>query len=276
MQDATRMDYWRRMEFSPDQWAKIKEHTEAAGLQFLCSPFSIKAFELLEKLSVQRYKIASGEVTNFLLLDKIAATGKPVLLSSGMSSYNEIEGAFRLLTSNNCDVSVFQCTTSYPTPAEQYGLNVLAELKARFNCPVGLSDHSGDIFAPIAAVALGASLVEVHTVFSKAIFGPDSKSSLEIKQLTELVRGIRLLDTALENPVNKVDNSKYRDLQKMFGKSLALKRDMKKGDILEDHCLETKKPGGFGIPPEFYKSVIGKKMKTNMEKGMFLNTKDFE
>lgn len=272
--DKRRIDYWRRMEFTEEQWIGIKEHCDKVGLEFLSSPFSIEAFDLLERLGVKRYKIASGEVSNFLLLEKIKATRKPVLLSSGMSSMYEIEKAFNFLRPEISEISVFQCTTAYPTPPEQYGLNVIAELKTRFKCDVGLSDHSGDIYSSIAAVVLGAKFIEVHATFSKQIFGPDTSSSLTMEQMTEMTRAIRLIDRALANPVNKNENEKYDDLKKMFGKSLALRKNIALGEVITEAHLEAKKPGGKGIPAEDFKKIIGKRVNKEIPKYAFINLED--
>src|SRR5690606_19638512 len=124
-QDKTRFDYWKRMEFSFEQWQELKAHCDEAGVEFMASPFSNAAVDLLEKLEVKRYKIGSGEVGNFLMLEKIAATGKPVILSSGMSSFEELDRSINFLNEKKVDFSILQCTTAYPTKPENYGLNVI-------------------------------------------------------------------------------------------------------------------------------------------------------
>jgi len=203
-EDKTRYDYWKRMEFSLEQWVEIKRHCEEKKLRFLCSPFSIEALEWLEKMGAERYKIASGEVWNYLLLDKVAETGKPVLLSSGMSSYVEIDAAIKRIINRGGNVeAVFQCTTSYPTPKSSVGLNVISEIMTRWDISAGLSDHSGEIWASLAAVALGASKLEVHAVFDKRKFGPDTSSSLTIDDISMLCCGVRTFETMLSNPINK-------------------------------------------------------------------------
>jgi len=144
-EDATRYDYWKRMEFSLDQWKEIKKHCDDAGLDFICSPFSNLAVDWLEEIGVHTYKIGSGEVNNLLLLEKIAQTGKPVIISSGMSSFAELDETVNFLKSKNTQFSILQCTTAYPTKPEQYGLNVIGELKKRYDVPIGFSDHSSKI-----------------------------------------------------------------------------------------------------------------------------------
>ena len=156
-QHETRWEYFQRTAFSDEQWATLKRACEAAGIDFLCSVFSLEALERLERLGAERYKIGSGEVTNLELIRRVAATGKPVLLTSGMSSWSELDAAVHAAGEN---VTVLQCTSEYPTPPERVGLNVLAELRERYGRPVGLSDHSLGNYAAFAAVALGANTIE--------------------------------------------------------------------------------------------------------------------
>lgn len=270
-EDATRFDYWHRMEFTLQQWKAIKEHCNAVGIEFLSSPFSIAAVELLEKVGVERYKIGSGEVSNLLMLERIAQTGRPVIISSGMSSYKELDVSFNYLVERDIDVSVMQCTTEYPTPSNRIGINVLKELKERYKCRVGLSDHSGTIFSCLAAAAMGAELFEFHAIFDRRMFGPDASSSLTIDEINELTRGIRFIKDSLENPVNKADNTAYTELKQMFEKSLAVNRRMKAGEVVSITDLEAKKPSGRGIPASKFKSVIGKKVIKDIEQWSFLS-----
>lgn len=275
-EDKTRFDYWKRMGFSFDQWVGIKQHCDEVGINFLCSPFSIEALNWLEKLGIERYKIASGEVNNNLLLDKIALTKKPVLLSSGMSSYSEIDSLVELFRTTGNDISIFQCTTAYPTPPEQVGLNVISEMIDRYDFPIGLSDHSGDIYASLAAVSLGARLVEVHAVFNKRQFGPDSSSSLTIESLTEMVRGIRKIDAMKSNKVAKDDEEKFEKLKQMFGKTLSVRRDIEPGEILQLEDLESKKPANMGIPANEYKQILGRQLVSKLKRNDFLQFSDLK
>ena len=274
--DATRYDYWKRMELTTGQWKELKQHCEAVGLNFLSSPFSIAAVDLLEEIGVKAYKVSSGDVDNLLLLERIGKTGKPVILSSGMSSYKEIEAAVQHLTNYDIDVSILQCTTQYPTSPESIGLNVITELKEKFNLPVGLSDHSGSIYASIAATALGAEIIEVHVAFDKLMFGPDSKSSLTISELTDLVVGVKSIKTALKNPVDKNDLSRFIHLRSTFGKALAVNKDLQAGDVIQQEDLETKKPLSAGIPASEFEKVIGKKINLNLSKYEFIKEDHFD
>lgn len=273
-QDNTRYDYWKRMEFTKDQWKEIKAHCDELDIEFMSSPFSISAVELLEEIGVKRYKIGSGETNNLLMLSKIAETGKPIILSTGMSSYNEIDEILTFLNQYNLDLSIMQCTTSYPVEPERLGLNVIKEMQDRYKLPTGLSDHSGTIYPSLAAAALGANMVEVHVTFSKQIFGPDTKSSIIINDLESLVNGINIINTSLSNPVNKDNSDEFDELKNIFGKSLTLNKDLKNGDSINISDLETTKPAGRGIHPKDFESIIGKKLKINKKRNDFLNYED--
>jgi len=269
-QDKTRFDYWKRMEFTLQQWKELKKQCDEAGVEFLASPFSNAAVDLLEEVGVKRYKIGSGEVNNFLLLEKIARTGTPVILSSGMSSFEELDKTAEFLKLKNIAFSILQCTTAYPTQPENYGLNVIKELKERYGVPVGYSDHSAKIETCIAAAALGAEILEFHAVFSRNSLGPDASSSLEMEEITQLVEAVRKLETALQHPVDKRDNSKFTDLKNIFEKSLAVNKDLPMGHIIRFEDLEAKKPKGFGLEASRFEEVIGKILKKDMKQWEFL------
>lgn len=274
--DKTRYDYWQRMSFSEAQWCEIKAHCEDVGLEFMSSPFSNAAVDLLEAVGIKRYKVGSGEVTNFLMLERLSQTGKPVILSSGMSSFAELDAAVSYLQERGTEVSLMQCTTSYPTPAERLGLNVIGDLKQRYGLPTGLSDHSGTPHPAIAATALGAELIEVHAVFDKRIFGPDSRSSLTLDQLGQMVEGIRMVDTAMQHPIDKDDLTPYQELKGMFEKSLSVNKDLPAGHQLRFDDLEAKKPAGQGIAARDWQQVIGQPLKRPLNQWAFLNSEDLD
>ncbi len=273
-EDDTRFDYWKRMEFTEEQWVGLKQHCETAGLEFISSPFSIAAVNLLERIGVHRYKIGSGEVNNLLLMERIAQTGKPVIVSSGMSSLTELDATIAFLKERKIPTSILQCTTAYPTAPEQWGLNVIAELKNRYSLPIGFSDHSGGIVACLAAAALGAELFEFHAVFDKRMFGPDAKASLDIDEIKSLVDGVKAIKTSLAQQINKEDNSAFSQLKSMFEKSLSLNKDLPKGHILTFADLEAKKPKGYGIDAAAFQSVIGKPLANDKKQWEFLNSED--
>ena len=274
-EDATRYDYWKRMEFTPEQWAGIKDHCDNKGLEFISSPFSNAAVDLLEKLGAKRYKVGSGEITNHLLLQKIALTQKPVILSSGMSTWSELDEAVHLFQSNNIDVSVLQCTSAYPAAPEQWGLNVIQQLKEKYKTTVGYSDHSGNIYACLAAAALGAEIFEFHAVFDKRMFGPDAIASITIDDIKKLTEGIRQVQIALSHPAKKGDNN-MQEMKNIFEKSLAVNQSLSKGSILEFQHLEAKKPKGYGLSASQYIEVLGKRLKDDKRQWDFLQAEDVE
>ncbi|WP_196886367.1 N-acetylneuraminate synthase family protein [Aureivirga sp. CE67] len=273
-QDDTRYEYWKRMEFSLEQWKGIKQHCDQVGLEFMSSPFSNTAVDLLEEVGVERYKVGSGEVNNFVLLEKIARTGKPVIISSGMSSFEELDQTIAFLEKRNVDFSILQCTTSYPTNPKDFGFNVILELKKRYNVPVGFSDHSAKIETGIAACAIGAEILEFHVVFHREMFGPDAKSSLTMEETKQMVDAIRNIEIAKNNPINKADNSRFSELKSIFEKSLAINKNLPAGHVISFEDLETKKPKGFGIEASKYEEIIGKEIKHDMQKWDFLNYED--
>ncbi|MGZ4356556.1 MAG: N-acetylneuraminate synthase family protein [Gaiellaceae bacterium] len=259
-QDESRYDYWRRMEFTEDQWRGLADHARERALLFLSSPFSIDAVELLERVGVPAWKVGSGEVSNVPFLERLAATELPVLISSGMSSLAELDAAVEILR-GRVDVAVLQCTSEYPSPPEKIGLNLLGELAARYDLPIGLSDHSGTIFPSLAAVALGASVLEVHVTLSREMFGPDVRASVTTAELRGLVDGVAFLHRTLANPVDKDDLAmELSPLRRTFTKSIVAAADLPEGAVLREEDLALKKPGD-GLPPTRLRDVIGRKLR---------------
>ncbi|MBG6062966.1 N-acetylneuraminate synthase [Flavobacterium sp. CG_9.1] len=275
LEDETRYGYWQRMSFSLEQWKGIKQHCDNLGLDFICSPFSNLAVDWLEEIGVKQYKIGSGEVTNFLILEKIAQTGKPVILSSGMSSYDELDKAVSFLRERKVEFSILQCTTAYPTTPEHYGLNVIQEVKERYNVSVGFSDHSARTETCIAATALGASILEFHVVFDRQLFGPDAKASLTIQETKDLVVSVRNIATALANPVIKNNNKEFSEIKQIFEKSLAVNKNLPKNHILTFNDLEAKKPKGYGLEASRFQEAIGMVLNRDLKQWEFLNEEDY-
>lgn len=274
-EDKTRFDYWKRMEFSKDQWAGLKLHCEEKSVEFISSPFSCAAVEMLESLKVKKYKIGSGEVSNWLMLKKIALTGKEIFLSSGMSSLSELDTAIDFLKPYGNQISVLQCTTAYPTKPGEWGLNIIPLLKQRYQLPIGFSDHSGEIYPGLAAVALGADILEFHAVFDKAMFGPDAIASLTIKQIKKLVQGVKEIAIDLNSEMNKESSERFTPLKNMFEKSLAVNKLLNKGHVITIEDLESKKPSGHGIAAKEFEKVIGKSLARNKSAWDFLQYDDF-
>jgi N,N'-diacetyllegionaminate synthase len=270
-----RFEYFQRTGFSRDQWAALKQHAEARGLEFLSSPFSIEAVALLEDLGIKRYKIPSGEVSNLPMLRAIAETGKPVLLSSGMSSWAELDAAVELIRSYHDRLTVMQCTSSYPCPDERVGVNVLREMQDRWGLPVGYSDHTLENHACFAAVALGAVVIEKHLTFSRQMYGSDAPHSAEPPQFRDLVRGIRSISTMLAAPVDKTDTSDFREMKRIFEKSVVSTRPIPAGTLIQADMLAVKKPGD-GIPAARLSEVIGMRAARDIPADVLLREADLQ
>lgn len=277
--DETRKDYFERTAFTLDQWKELKRYTEEdLKIDFFSSPFSLEAVDLLEAVGMNTYKIASGEVNNIPLLEKIAKTGKRVLLSSGMSSWTELDEAVETLQSHGCkDLIVLQCTSEYPCPPEQSGLNCIDEMKQRYkNVQIGYSDHTLGVAVPLAAVIKGATVIEKHFTLSSKMYGSDAMNSTEPEEFRRLVREIRQIEVALANNVDKDEKVKFLANMKMtFEKSVVSVSSMNQSDTIEFKNLAFKKPGD-GIPAREYKKLLGKKLNRSVQKDYKFNWEDFE
>lgn len=275
-QDASRFDYWKRMEFTAEQWRGLKAHADERGLFFLSSPFSEEAVDLLTDVGVAAWKIASGQITDLWMLERLAKTGWPVLFSTGMSPLPEIDAAVGWAKAKGLSVAVMQCTSAYPSSLDAVGLNVMRELQERLDVPVGLSDHSGTIYPSLAAAALGAQLVEVHVTFSRQSFGPDVPASVTFEELKTLVEGVRATETMLANPVDK--DAVARDMAEMrslFMKSIVARTDLAAGAVLRVEDLTTKKPAR-GVSAQRMDEVAGRKLSRAVRAGDYLQEEDIE
>jgi len=260
-QDATRYDYWKRMEFTPEQWAGLKYHADEAGLIFLSSPFSGEAVELLRKLGIVTWKIASGELTNLPMIEEMAKDRLPMMLSTGMSPLSEIDIAVAAVERAKAPYAVLQCTTQYPSPPEAIGMNVLDELRARYSCAVGLSDHSGTIYPALAAVAAyRAEVVEIHLTMSRDMFGPDVPASVTPTELRLICDGVRFIERMKRTPHDKRQIDKdVSSMREIFFKSVVPLSDLAAGTVLTEELLGLKKPA-TGIPAAQLRQVIGRRL----------------
>jgi N,N'-diacetyllegionaminate synthase len=275
-QDQTRFDYWKRMEFSPREWSALAAHATERNLIFLSSAFSVAAVQLLQEIGVPAWKVGSGEVGTFEVLDAMIATGKPILISTGMSTYEEIGRALEHCRAGGSDVALFQCTSMYPLPLEEVGLNILSELRSRFHCPVGLSDHSGLLWPAVAALSLGASIIEVHVVLDRSSHGLDASSSVAIDELRQLIEARDAISILRKNPVNKdAMAKKLRPMRELFTKSLAPVVDLPAGTVLEAKLLTSKKPG-TGIPPSDLARVVGRRLRHSISADRLVRWEDLD
>ena len=257
-QGEPRYQYFERTGFSLSQWKELKARCEERNVEFLSSPFSLEAVELLEEVGVARYKVPSGEVTNLPLLELVAGTGKPVILSSGMSSWAELDRAVETIRRRHDRLTVLQCTSEYPCPYEEVGLNVLQEMRGRYGLDVGLSDHTLTPWAALAAVALGASVIEKHFTFSRLMYGSDARHSLEPAEFAEMVSGVRALELMLAHRVDKSDVGRFAEMKLVFQKSVVSLRPIPAGQVIEAAMVGVKKPG-TGIPAADLEKVLGRR-----------------
>ena len=275
-QDSTRYQYWQRIAFSEAQWKGLADHARDKGLIFLSSPFSREAVDLLTRVGMEMWKVPSGEVSNLPLLDAMIATGRPILLSSGMSDIAEIDKAAARVRRAGLPLAVLQCTTAYPCPPERVGLNMIPFFRERYGCFVGLSDHSGVIYPGIAAAAIGVDIVEVHVTMSRGMFGPDVPASITMEELRQLVDGIRFVERMRANPVDKDAIAReMAPLRAIFTKSLVAKEALAAGTVLAEAHLAMKKPG-TGIPAERLQEVIGRVLRRALEADEQLRADDVD
>ncbi|MDC2976317.1 N-acetylneuraminate synthase family protein [Candidatus Pelagibacter sp.] len=267
-----RYDYFKRTSFNFNQWKKIKKYCESLGAEFLCSPFSEKAVDILQKLKVKKYKVPSGELTNLPLLRKLKSTKKHIILSTGMSNWKEIDVAVKIIGKN---FSLLQCTSEYPCSHKRVGLNILSEMKKKYKCQIGFSDHTLGFAASFAAASIGATLIEKHFTLSRNMYGSDAKNSMEPDEFSFFSKTIKDIWEIKKFKVDKDNLSKLKNMKKIFEKSVILNRDMKKNEKIKLKDLSFKKPGD-GIRAFEYKKILGKKLVSNKKKSYKLKFKDLK
>lgn len=257
-QDDTRYAYWERTEFARTQWQGLMDHARDRRLVFLSSVFCLPAVAMLDELGIAAWKLPAGEYRSTELIDAMAATSKPLLISTGMSTRDDIAFVVERLQIQGTPFALMQATTKYPAPLEEIGLNVLDELRETYGCPVGLSDHSGSVFPGLAALARGADILEVHVVFDRRQFGPDAPSSVTFDELKQLVEARDAFATMDRHPVDKdAMAERLKDMRQMFSKSLASRTALRAGTVLSVDDLVGKKPG-TGIPADRKAELAGK------------------
>lgn len=268
-----RFEYFERTGFSLSQWKEISAHCSNLGVSFLSSPFSLEAVDLLENVDVAFYKVPSGEVSNIPLLRHIASTGKPVLLSSGMSNWEELDNAMTALA-DAPEIVIMQCTSAYPCPPDQVGLNVLEEMADRYKVPVGFSDHTLGSAAAFAAAALGAVSIEKHLTFSKQMYGSDAANAMEPTEFTQFCIGIQDIWAMCANPVDKNDLSAFNEMKKIFEKSIVSRHPLKAGQTITYEDMAFKKPGD-GIPARDYETLFNRTIVSDLPANHKFSFEDF-
>ncbi|MDR1236224.1 MAG: N-acetylneuraminate synthase [Holosporaceae bacterium] len=244
----------KKLELSFDDFAKMKKYCEDCGVMFLSSPFDVESADFLASLDVEYFKIPSGEIVNLPLLRKIASFRKKVILSVGMATLEEIEAAVKVLVDSR-EIRLLHCTTEYPCPFSEVNLRAIQTLKNKFGFEVGYSDHTEGIEVAIAAVALGATVIEKHFTLDKNADGPDHRASLEPHELKQMVSAIRNIEKALGDGRKIPTESEIKNIP-IVRKSVVAKRDIKKGEIFSAENLATKRPG-TGISPMKWDEIMG-------------------
>tara|TARA_B100001250_G_C19814966_1_gene797828 strand:- start:4884 stop:5936 length:1053 start_codon:yes stop_codon:yes gene_type:complete len=272
----TRYDYWKSVEFSKDEWLKIKKYSNKKKLIFLSSVFSLKGFNILNKIGMPAWKIASGEYNSNYILKEVYKTKKPLIISTGLMNNKEIYKMHKNLNKNKIQHAFLHCVSNYPVKLNKVGLNNIESLNKKLDCPIGYSDHSGNLIVPINSMIIGAKIIEIHAKLQTNDDGPDSSSSLtinEIKNLCHFRDGIQLIKN---NPINKDKlSSDLIKIKKLFSKSFALNKDMKKGSIITSDDLTFKKPG-TGYDQSKIKFLLGKKLSRFVSSKVLLRSKHFK
>ena len=267
----TQQEMLKKLELNNKQHELLIAHCKKFNIEFLSTGFDDESIEMLEKFKFKRHKIPSGEITNYPLLKKIGSYKKEIILSTGMANLSEIEEAIKTLEeagTNRSKITVLQCTSEYPAPFNEVNLNAMNTISKAFKVDVGYSDHTEGIFVSIAAVALGARIIEKHLTIDKGMKGPDHSASIEPMQFKTMVNQIRAIELALGDGIKRPSLSEKKNME-VVRKSICAAANIKKGDIFTNENLTTKRPG-YGISPMRINEFIGKKSKKDLSKDEFI------
>lgn len=266
----SQLEMLRRLLLPFEDFLRLKEYCCRKHISFLSTPFDLESIAFLDKLDMDFWKIPSGEITNFPYLRKIGLTGKKVVMSTGMSEMEEIGAAIEVLREYGCpNITLLHCNTEYPTPYHDVNLRAMHELKETFGVEVGYSDHTQGIEVPIAAVAIGATIIEKHFTLDRNMQGPDHKASLEPCELQSMVTQIRHIEKALGSGVKSVTESERKNIM-VARKSIVAARNISKGEVLTEENITTKRPGN-GISPMEWENILGTKAAKNYQEDEVLS-----
>jgi pseudaminic acid synthase len=252
--------------YTPWEWhEKLFEEAKNCGIMCFSTPFDLSAVDFLEQFNPPAYKIASFEIFDIPLIEKVAKLGKPVIISTGLATIEDIELAINACYKyNNHQIALLKCTSSYPAPLEKANLLTIPDMKQRFNCEVGLSDHTLGITAPVVAVALGAKIIEKHFILDKSIGGPDSSFSLDKEEFKLMIKHIREAEKTLGNISYDLDEKAQQS--KKLSRSLFVVKNIKKGETFTTENIRSIRPG-YGLHPKYYYQILGKKATKDISKG---------
>ena len=255
----------KKLELREEDFRDLSNYAKEKDILFLSSPFDKESIDLLYELDIPAFKIGSGEITDFPLLRYIAKKGKPIILSTGMSTLGEVEEALNIIRSEGVEeVILLHCISNYPARIEDVNLRAMKTLKQAFQIPVGFSDHTLGITMSIAAVALGACVIEKHFTLDRNLPGPDHKASLEPDELKEMVKAIRDIEKALGDGIKK-PTKEEEEIKKVARRSIVAKINIPEGTIITEDMLDVKRPG-TGIEPKYMEMIVGRKAKENIRK----------
>lgn len=261
--------------YTPWEWQKIlREEADKVGIDIFSTPFDKTSVDFLEDIGMEFYKIASFELVDIPLIHYIASKGKPIIMSTGMGTLEEIEDAVKAIREEgNNQIVLLKCSSAYPSITDQMNLKTIIDMKKRFNVPVGLSDHSMGSIGAVTAVAMGAKVIEKHFCLSRAIENPDSGFSMEPQEFRKMVDDIRNVEKAMGKVYYGVSEQESDNLK--FRRSIFVVEDVKKGEILTEENLKVIRPG-FGLKPKFYLQIIGKRAKVDIKRGTPLQADLYE
>ncbi|MGC9007035.1 MAG: N-acetylneuraminate synthase [Sulfurihydrogenibium sp.] len=266
--EKSQIEMVKDLELSFEDFVELKRYCDKKGIMFLSTPFDIESARFLKDLGLEIFKIPSGEITNYLLLKEIGSYKKKVLISTGMADLGEIEDALDVLIENGTkreNIVILHCNTEYPSPFEDVNLKAMKTIQEAFKVKVGYSDHTLGIEVPIAAVAMGACVIEKHFTLDKNLPGPDHKASLEPDELKAMVKAVRNIEKALGNGIKKPSKSEFKNVH-IVRKYIVAKRDIKKGEVFSEENITVKRTGLKGISPMEWNNVIGLKAPRDFKK----------
>lgn len=256
--ELSQAEMLKKLLLSFDDFRELSQYCKSVGIQFLSTPFDLESIDFLEEIGCPFWKIPSGEITNLPYLERLATTGKPIIMSTGMCTLEEVSDAVSILKQNHAGkIILLHCTTQYPAPYSEINLNAMQILQREFGVEVGYSDHTKGIEVPIAAVAMGATVIEKHFTLDREMEGPDHRASLEPDELAAMVRAIRNIELAIGTGEKKPSESEKKNMV-IARKSIIASKRIKKGEVFTENNLTTKRPGN-GISPMKWYEVLGTK-----------------
>lgn len=263
----------KNLELSYDDFAILKEHCDKVEIDFMSTPFDRESVDVLERLGVQAYKLSSGDITNKPLLEYVADKHKPVILSTGMCTMEEVKDAVEWIEAKkNHQITLLHCTSNYPTPYDEVNMKAMLTLKDSFPYAIGYSDHTKGIIMPIMSVAMGATVLEKHFTLDKQMDGPDHKASLDVQELEDMVAAVRNVEAAKGDGIKQPTASEM-STREVARKSVVVNKTLKKGIILSDEDLSVKRPG-TGIAPKYIQEFTGKVLLRDIEEDTLINWDD--